>query len=43
LNLPLEEANRATTEAITTYLAPKVNKRYERAIFNMAKQDVDES
>jgi hypothetical protein len=47
LNLPLVEADRATTEAIlkaiTTHLAPEVNKRFERAIFKMAKQDFDES
>jgi hypothetical protein len=33
----------AILEAIKTHLAPKVNKHYERAIFNMAKQDVDAS
>lgn len=46
-NLPLTEAEKANTEsllkAIEKYLTPTVNIRYERALFNLAKQNDDES
>lgn len=46
-NLPLTEADRRTADtllaAIEKHLAPTVNVRYERAIFNQAKQTEDES
>lgn len=46
-NLPLNEEEKATAEsmlkALEKYLTPKKNVRYERAIFNMAKQEDDES
>jgi Reverse transcriptase (RNA-dependent DNA polymerase) len=47
LNWTLTAAQTASTEtilqAITDNLAPKVNKRYERVVFNRAKQETNES
>lgn len=46
-NLPLSTEEKRTSEtmlkAMEKYLTPQKNVRYERAVFNMAKQDDDES
>lgn len=46
-NFPLTENDRANADnllnAIERHLTPTVNKRYERAVFNMAEQEQDES
>lgn len=46
-NMPIREEDRQTATAllneIEKNLTPTVNKRYIRAVFNMAKQDMDES
>lgn len=46
-NLPLTDADNETADsllkAIETHLTPTVNIRYERALFNVAKQNDDES
>lgn len=38
-----EETEKTLLEAIGKNLTPEINKRYERAIFNLAQQDSDES